>query len=115
MPFKTSRKVEIGARSQINMEIEMDKSMARVGLNTATLLGQLSLNTSDLTDESFYRPTGKRGPVFELPMSATLVANECQIEQIDDFIFSMSMCSLKPQRKAFSGRIYNQKLSGRNW
>ena len=85
----------------------MDKSKARVGLNTATLLGQLSLNTTDLIDESFQRPTGKHGPVFELPISATLVANECQIEQIDDFIFSMSMCSLKPQRKAFSGIIYN--------
>jgi len=102
VPFNTSRTVHISARSQVHLTIEMDQSQARVGLNTATLLGQLSLSVSDTHHANCNRLTGKKGPVFELPVSATLVANECQIEQIDEFIYSMSLCSLTTQRKAFS-------------
>ena len=73
---KTLRKVEIGARSQVNLEMTLDPKQARVGFNSATLLGHLSLADGDLTDESFGRLTGKNGPVFELPVSATLILNK---------------------------------------
>ena len=109
---KTVRKVEIGARSQVNLEMKLDPKQARVGFNSATLLGHLTLADGDLSDESFSRLTGKSGPVFELPVSATLIANTCQIEEIDEFVYSMSMCSLSKERKSFSGKVLNIQTDG---